>query len=68
LFDIPRVFGGVEDFFREVKAEPCAPGPDFRAGTGHATGEVLEMADRISKIAALLSGGGFENPDEGAVG
>ena len=68
LLAIAGELAGIQRFFREVKAQPGAPGTDFRPRAAHPAGEMLKMADGISHVAALPGSGVFHDPDERAVG
>jgi hypothetical protein len=64
---VAREAGAAEGFFREVKAEPGAPGADLRARAAHPAGEVLKMADGIPEIAMIAAGCRFQNPNQRAI-
>ena len=69
LLAIPREFGTIENFFREMETQPRPPSADFSAGTSrHPACQMLEMADGISEVAVVASGGGGEDPDQCSVG
>src|SRR6478735_919155 len=60
--------GRIQEFPGEVKTQPGTPGANFRTRTAHPAGEVLEMADRISHVAAISGRRVFHDPAESAVG
>ncbi len=68
LLAVPRVVGAAENLLRQMKANPRAPGPDGRTGSGDPAGEMLEMADWISEITAMPVRGFFQNPSERLIG
>ena len=66
LFLVAGKIGGRENLVGEVEAGPGSPGPQGGVFSGHAGGEVLEMADRIAEeeVGSAVD----EKPHESRVG
>lgn len=64
LLPIPWKATGGEPLFRQMETKPSPPRADFRTWSAHATCQMLEMSNRVSKESMIAGRGRIHDPHQ----